>query len=370
MKAIELVNVKKDYPGCSVPAVDNLTLAVEEGEILTILGPSGCGKTTSLRLTAGFERPDQGRVILAGRTVTGPGQWVPPEKRKVGMVFQDYALFPHLTVEENIALGPPEENRKAKAGEMAALVNLKGLEKRYPHELSGGQQQRVALARALAGSPVVVLLDEPFSNLDTDLRSHMRREVTKIIKAAGTTAVFVTHDLKDALAVSDRVAVIKDGRLEQVGTPVDIYRHPETEFVATFVGKSTILDGEIGPDHCSVKTAIGTIPCAHTHNLPAGRPVKVSIRPDSFELDPEGDVRGIIKETVYGGNEIEAVLKAITRNGPVDLQVHIHPEENIREGSELRFHVLPEFVAVIESPDLPHRPAGGRQATCVAEGIS
>ncbi len=349
MIAIELIKVKKKYPGCSVPAVDNLSLAVEKGEIMTILGPSGCGKTTTLRLIAGFERPDGGTIALAGRTVTGPGQWVPPEKRKVGMVFQDYALFPHLSVEENIALGPPGENRKEKADEMAALVNLAGLEKRYPHELSGGQQQRVALGRALAGNPVVVLLDEPFSNLDTDLRNHMRREVTKIIKAAGTTAVFVTHDLKDALAVSDRVAVIRDGRLEQVGTPVDIYRHPETEFVAAFVGKSTILEGEIGPDHCSVKTAIGMIPCGHTHNLSAGRPVKVSIRPDSFEQDTEGDIRGIIRETTYGGNEIEALLEAHTGNGPVNLQVHIHPEENVREGTELRFHVLPEFVAVIDS---------------------
>ncbi len=349
MIAIELIKVKKKYPGCSVPAVDNLSLAVEKGEIMTILGPSGCGKTTTLRLIAGFERPDGGTIALAGRTVTGPGQWVPPEKRKGGMVFQDYALFPHLSVEENIALGPPGENRKEKADEMAALVNLAGLEKRYPHELSGGQQQRVALGRALAGNPVVVLLDEPFSNLDTDLRNHMRREVTKIIKAAGTTAVFVTHDLKDALAVSDRVAVIRDGRLEQVGTPVDIYRHPETEFVAAFVGKSTILEGEIGPDHCSVKTAIGMIPCGHTHNLPAGRPVKVSIRPDSFEQDTEGDIRGIIRETTYGGNEIEALLEAHTGNGPVNLQVHIHPEENVREGTELRFHVLPEFVAVIDS---------------------
>jgi len=350
MKAITLKDVKKVYPGCSVPALDNLSLEVEEGEILTLLGPSGCGKTTTLRLIAGFESPDQGSIALAGRIVTGPGRWVPPEKRKVGMVFQDYALLPHLTVKENITLGLKKENRDREAVEMTALVNLQGLEKRYPHELSGGQQQRVALARALAHNPVVVMLDEPFSNLDTDLRNHMRREVTKIIKAAGTTAVFVTHDLKDALAVSDRVAVIKDGQLEQVGRPEDIYRHPETEFVATFVGKSTILDGEIGSDRCSIKTAIGTIPCAHTHNQPPGRQVKVSIRPDSFELDPTGDIKGIVKETIYGGNEIEALLEAHTKNnGPVDLQVHIHPEENIREGTELRFHVLPEFVAVIDN---------------------
>jgi len=347
MKAIDIIKVNKNYPGCPVPAVDNLSLAVQEGEIITLLGPSGCGKTTALRLIAGFEHPDTGSISLADRLVTGPGSWIPPEKRNVGMVFQDYALFPHLTVQENIGIGLKKENKMQKVGDMIGLVGLPGLEKRYPHELSGGQQQRVALARALVRNPVVVLLDEPFSNLDTDLRTHMRREVTKIIKKAGTTAIFVTHDLKDALAVSDRVAVLREGRLEQVGTPSDIYRFPETEFVATFVGKSTILKGVIAPDHSSVITAIGTIPCAHTHNLPSGQQVKVSIRPDSFELDPQGNVRGIIRETIYGGNEIEAILEVHTKEGPVDLQVHIHPEKNIKVGAELRFHVLPEFVAVI-----------------------
>jgi len=347
MEKILLNKVKKEYPGCSAPAVDNLTLSIEEGEIITFLGPSGCGKTTTLRLIAGFERPDEGSIVLNGIACSGEGNWVPPEKRNVGMVFQDYALFPHLTVEQNIAVGLDKSIATTRVAEMTRLVNLKDLEKRYPHELSGGQRQRVALGRALARKPVVVLLDEPFSNLDTDLRRQMRREVTKVIKTAGTTAVFVTHDLKDALAVSDRVAVIKDGRLEQVGTPEEIYRYPETEFVATFVGKSTILDGVIDTDHCSVKTAIGPVPCNHTHSLPPGSPVKVSIRPDSFELDPRGDVRGTIKETTYGGNEIEAVLEAETGQGPLHLHVHIHPENNIKEGTELRFRVLPEFVAVI-----------------------
>ncbi len=199
----------------------------------------------------------------------------------------------------------------------------------------------------MARDPLVVLLDEPFSNLDTDLRNHMRREVAHIIGAAGTTAIFVTHDLKDALAVSDRVAVLRDGRLEQVGSPQDIYRHPENEFVATFVGKSNILPGVTGADRCSVITGIGTIPCAHTHGLPAGREVKVSIRPDSFELDPVGYVEGVVRETIYGGNEIEVVLEAKTGSGILKLLVHIHPENSIREGARLRFHVLQEFVAVI-----------------------
>ncbi len=347
MNAIELIDIKKKYPGCPIPAVDGLSLEVKQGEIVTLLGPSGCGKTTTLRLIAGFERPDEGKILLGNQPVTGNGSWRPPEKRNIGMVFQDYALFPHLMVRDNIGISVPGSEREKRVKEMLELVNLKGLGDRYPHELSGGQQQRVALGRALAGSPVVVLLDEPFSNLDTDLRNHMRREVAVIIKAAGTTAVFVTHDLKDALAVSDRVAVLRDGRLEQIGTPQDIYRHPETEFVATFVGKSNILPGVIAADHCSVITGIGTIPCAHTHGLPAGREVKVSIRADSFELDLEGNIEGVIRETIYGGNEIEAVLAVETAKGTIELLVHIHPEKSIREGARLCFHVLPEFVAVI-----------------------
>ncbi len=349
MSAIELRNIKKKYPECSVPAVDNLSLTVKQGEIVTLLGPSGCGKTTTLRLIAGFERPDEGSIFLGNIPVTGNGFWIPPEKRSIGMVFQDYALFPHLSVRDNIGISLRKEEKEKGVEEMLTLVNLQGLGDRYPHELSGGQQQRVALGRALARNPAVVLLDEPFSNLDTDLRNRMRREVASIIKAAGTTAVFVTHDLKDALAVSDRVAVLRDGRLEQVGSPQNIYRHPETEFVATFVGKSNILSGTIGPDHCSVITSIGMIPCSHTHQMPAGHDVKVSIRPDSFELDPEGNVEGVIHETIYGGNEIEAVLEVNTVNGPLNLLVHIHPEKSIREGARLRFHVLPEFVAVINN---------------------
>jgi iron(III) transport system ATP-binding protein len=347
MNAIELKMIKKKYPDCPVPAVDCLSLAVKQGEIITLLGPSGCGKTTTLRLIAGFERPDEGSILLGEIPVTGNGRWIPPEKRNIGMVFQDYALFPHLNTRDNIGISLKKEEKEKKVEEMLMLVNLQGLSERYPHELSGGQQQRVALGRALARNPVVVLLDEPFSNLDSDLRNHMRREVAEIIKAAGTTAVFVTHDLKDALAVSDRVAVLRDGRLEQIGTPQNIYRHPETEFVATFVGKSNILSGIIGPDHNSVITDLGLIPCSHTHELPAGQKVKVSIRADSFELDPEGDVEGVIRETIYGGNEIEAILDVKTEKGLMELLVHIHPEKSIREGARLRFHVLPEFVAVI-----------------------
>jgi len=348
MNAIELRAVSKSYIGCPLPAVDNLSLIIRQGEIVTLLGPSGCGKTTTLRLIAGFEQPDRGSIMLREREVTGNGGYIPPEKRNIGMVFQDYALFPHLKVSENIGIAVPKGERENRVEEMLELVNLKGLGGRYPHELSGGQQQRVALGRALAGRPVVVLLDEPFSNLDTDLRNHMRREVANIMKKAGTTAIFVTHDLKDALAVSDRVAVIRDGRLEQVGTPEEIYRYPGTEFVATFVGKSNILPGSIGPDHRTVITDLGPIPCFHTHDLPVGRKVKVSVRADSFELDPDGDIEGVIRETIYGGNEIEALLEVETEHGNRELLVHIHPEKQVREGARLRFHILPEFVAVIE----------------------
>ena len=238
---IELKAVRKTYLGNEEPAVKNLSLRVEKGSIITLLGPSGCGKTTTLRLIAGFERADSGSIALAGKIVSDSDTWIPPEKRGVGMVFQDYALFPHLNVFNNVGFGYKEKDREKRVYEVLALVNLRGYENRFPHELSGGQQQRVALARALARNPVVVLLDEPFSNLDADLRNQMRRDVASIIRNAGATAVFVTHDQKDALAVSDQVVVMKDGQIEQIGSPREIYQFPETEFVATFeIGRAHV----------------------------------------------------------------------------------------------------------------------------------
>ncbi len=348
MSAIELIDVTKTYAGTAAPAVQNLNLCLEKGAIISLLGPSGCGKSTTLRLIAGFERAEKGTIVLDGKIVSDENTWIPPEKRGVGMVFQDYALFPHLDVFNNIGFGYRGKDLKERVREVIALVNLQGYEKRYPGELSGGQQQRVALARALARRPVVVLLDEPFSNLDADLRGLMRREVSRIIKAAGATAVLVTHDQKDALAISDRIVVINGGVVEQVGTPREIYQFPETSFVATFVGQANILDGFLdGNGH--VVTAIGLFPCRHTHGLPPGSPVKISVRPDSLELAKEGEIKGVIAETVYGGDTVEAVLELRDNQfRPCRLLVHLHPEEKIKVGEKASFKVLPDFVAVIK----------------------
>ncbi len=227
-----------------VVAVDDLDLDVPEGATCALLGPSGCGKTTTLRLIAGLERPDAGTVEIGGEQVTGPGRSVPAERRRIGMVFQDYALFPHMDVAANVgyALGrrPDPERVEAALG----TVGLGGLGKRNPHELSGGQQQRVALARALAPAPEVVLLDEPFSNLDLALRTQLRAEVREILRQSRQTAVFVTHDQGEALTIADRVAVMARGRIEQAATPEIIYAEPATPFVATFIGVANLVPAE------------------------------------------------------------------------------------------------------------------------------
>jgi iron(III) transport system ATP-binding protein len=224
----------------AVAAVADAGLTVERGELLAVLGPSGCGKTTMLRLIAGFEHPDAGDVRIDGRAVSGPG-WVPPERRQVGMVFQDYALFPHLSVAENVGYGLPRSRRRARVAEVLELVGLAGLEERNPHELSGGQQQRVALARALAPEPAIVLLDEPWSNIDPLLRGAMRDDIARILRTAGVTVVLVTHDQEEAFSLADRIALMDAGRVVQVGTPEEMYYRPVTRRVAEFVGATNFV---------------------------------------------------------------------------------------------------------------------------------
>ncbi len=236
--------------GTASPAVDQVSFSLRSGELLGLLGPSGCGKTTLLRLVAGFERPEIGEIILAGQSVCGSGRWVPPERRQVGVVFQDYALFPHLNVVENVSFGLkqlvrrgrlPKSQIRSLALEAIQLVGLSGLERRYSHELSGGQQQRVALARALAPRPPLIVLDEPFSNLDVQVRLYLRQEVRDILKSIGASGIFVTHDQEEALAIADKVAVMQAGRLVQIGTPETIYQQPASRFVAEFVTQANFV---------------------------------------------------------------------------------------------------------------------------------
>ena len=236
--AIDAEGLRRAFDGR--PAVAGVDLRLERGGFLAVLGPSGSGKTTLLRMIAGFERPDSGRVRIAGRTVAGPDTWVEPEDRRIGMVFQQGALFPHLTVGGNVAFGA---TRPARVGECLELVGLAARAAGYPHELSGGERQRVALARALAADPDVVLLDEPFSGLDAGLRERLREEVAAILRAAGTSTLLVTHDQSEALSLADTVAVLRAGRLEQVGTPEEVYERPGSHWVAAFLGDADVLPG-------------------------------------------------------------------------------------------------------------------------------
>lgn len=314
------------------PAINGIDLELAEGSFLALLGPSGCGKTTLLRLIAGFETPDQGTVEVADRVVAAPEVFIPPEKRRIGIVFQDYALFPHLSVADNIAYGLPRSaDRNTRVGEMLSLVGMKEFQKRMPHELSGGEQQRVAIARALAPQPAVLLLDEPFSNLDADLRSRIRNEVKGILTYAKTSVIFVTHDQEEALFMGDLVGVMNVGRLEQIGTPENIFHEPATPFVAQFIGIADFLSGKIEDD--SVITEVGKLPLQN--HLPSGTTVRAMIRPDFLDLEETPDGNGEIKDRVFHGMHYiyrvqlpsGATIRSLqhhTRNYPVGTRVSFH----------------------------------------------
>ncbi len=278
--------------------VKGVSLRVLPGHILVLLGPSGCGKTTVLRLIAGFERADQGAIEIDGRLVAdGNGLHLPPEKRKTGMVFQDYAIFPHLSVLENVRFGLGKGPAAiTKAEEMLDFVGMADLGHKMPHALSGGQQQRIALARALAPNPAALLLDEPFSNLDAVLRKDVRSEVKALLKASRTTAVFVTHDHEEALFLGDEVAVMHHGRLEQVGTPAQIFHQPSTRFVAEFVGQTDFLPGIVRVQ--GLDTPLGLL--HQIVSLPEGTAVEVMVRADDVLMvpDPAGNGRILSRQFV------------------------------------------------------------------------
>ncbi len=262
--------------------VCNLSLDILPGELISLLGPSGCGKTTTLRMIAGFERADHGSIRIDGLLVTDERMHLAPERRRVGMVFQEYALFPHMSVAQNVGFGLSRgRDRASRVEELLALVGLAGSGDRFPSDLSGGQQQRVAVARALAPRPTIVLLDEPFSNLDQSLRVQLREEIRQILRVANATAVLVTHDQEEALSISDRVAVMIDGRLRQVAIPEEIHQHPLDRQVAGFVGDALFLPGTA--DGRSVTTALGTLSLHRT----ATGPVDVLIRPEMIEVTAE-----------------------------------------------------------------------------------
>jgi len=284
------------------PAVQGISFAAREGEILCLLGPSGCGKTTILRAIAGFEPVRSGQLFLSGQLVSSPDMMIPTENRRVGMVFQEYALFPHLRVQDNIAFGLrhlARSERSARVQEMLRLTGLEGFERRYPHELSGGQQQRVALSRALVQNPVVLLLDEPFSNLDPDMAGRMRQELHDLLRRTKTTTVLVTHDHDEAFAMADRIAVLNHGRLEQFDTPEMMYHMPATPFVADFVGQADFIPGTVSQG--MVHTELGEFP--DTIECKDGTAVVVMIRPDDIHLVPTEGARSRVLSRQFHGSE-------------------------------------------------------------------
>lgn len=296
--AVDIQGLHKKYR--NVVAVDDLNLSVHRNEIIALVGPSGCGKTTALRLIAGFEDLDAGTIKLDETVVANAHKRLPPEKRGVGMVFQDFALFPHLTVKENVSFGVKPNSNKAQNPIVLSMLKLTGLDElthRYPHELSGGQRQRVALARALTPHPIIVLLDEPFSNLDSDLRLKIREEVRIILKTINITAIFVTHDQEEALFMGDRLAVMNNGRIEQIGSPEEIFQHPATRFVAEFMGNTDFLLGKVHPD--GIQTEIGIIP--QKVDLPVNTPVELATRGDDITFEPNSTDKAIILARHFKG---------------------------------------------------------------------
>lgn len=283
-----------------VYAVDGVNLSLRQGNFLALLGPSGCGKTTTLRLLAGFESPDEGQIEIGGQVVSGPGKSVPPERRSVGMVFQEYALFPHMTVADNVAYGLARGvDKKKRVAEILDLVGLPDLQKRMPHELSGGQQQRVALARALAPNPQLILLDEPFSNLDAGLRTQIRAEVRQILREAHATVIFVTHDQAEALSLADEVAVMINGRIMQTDSPYKLYRRPINKQVATFLGNANFLPGQANAGQ--VECELGRLPAS---GLYSGT-VEVMLRPEDLLLTAsEAGTAEIIERDYFGHDQL------------------------------------------------------------------
>ncbi len=311
-KLLELCEIECRYRGHTV--VKNLSMHIKMGSLVGLLGPSGCGKTTVLRAIAGFEPVYRGTIILRDYVVSRPGYTRAPDKRKLGMVFQDYALFPHLNVKDNVCFGLSKLGAKDKAlttGRLLEMVGMKDMGNRYPHELSGGQQQRVALARALAPQPEIILMDEPFSNLDVDLRERLSAEVRSILKEQGVTGIIVTHDQSEAFAIGDKVGVMNEGEILQWDTPYNLYHEPTDRFVADFIGQGSFLKGTLlTPD--TMESEVGILKGNRAFAWPRGSKVNILLRPDDVIPDKDGELSAVVTQKAFKGAEILYTLKLDT----------------------------------------------------------
>lgn len=341
---IELQQVSKSYEG-DTPVVENFNLQIKKGEFVTLLGPSGCGKTTLLRMLGGFELPTSGKILLHGEDISK----LPPYKRPINTVFQKYALFPYLNTFDNIAFGlkmkkMPKEKIREKVKRVLEIVDLEGFERRKIDTLSGGQQQRVAIARAIVNEPEILLLDEPLGALDYKMRKEMQFELKEMHKELGITFLFVTHDQEEALTMSDKIVVMADGKIQQVGTPEQIYKIPKNVFVADFVGESNIFDGEMTGEH---EVSIHDIPFFCTEDFPVGERVEVVIRPESVKLvAPEkGKLTGTVYSSVFKGTYYE--ITVLIRKSEM---VVSHPY-SVKEGEEVGVSIQPQGIHIMAYND-------------------
>ncbi len=357
--ALLIDSASRHYAGTAAPAVDGVTLDVAAGEFLALLGPSGCGKSTLLRMVAGFERLDAGRIAVGGRTLSGPGTHVPPEERRIGLVFQSYALWPHMTVAGNVAypletarVPKPDRERRVRAA--LETVGLIGYEARRPAELSGGQRQRVALARCLVMSPELVLLDEPLANLDVHLRAAMEEEFADFHAKTGATMVYVTHDQAEAMALATRIAVLDHGRLAQVAPPRTLYREPATPMVAGFVGQGAVVEGVVltaaVDGRCRVRL-FGAEAVVRCRPGQGEGPAPLCLRPEDLEPDPRGPIAATVVRAAYKGGFV--LVEAEPAEAPgVRLMLRVGGDAQVAPGEALRLAIRDGWVVPANPLDM------------------